>query len=36
MPKMDGYEATKHIRQYIKNLKVEQPIIIAVSGHLEE
>ena len=36
MPAMDGYQATEHIRQHIKNLGKEQPYIIGISGHVEE
>jgi len=36
MPKLDGYEATKYIREHINNIGKEQPYIIAISGHVEE
>ena len=36
MPRMDGYQATQLIRQYITETGAEQPTIIAVSGHVEE
>ena len=36
MPKMDGYEATQHIRKIITNAGMAQPYIVAVSGHVEE
>ena len=36
MPIMDGYEATSKIRSYISSLGINQPIIIAVTGHTEE
>lgn len=36
MPKLDGYEATKYIREHITNIGKEQPYIIAISGHVEE
>lgn len=36
MPKMDGYQATQLIREYITEIGMEQPYIIAVSGHVEE
>ena len=36
MPKMDGYQATKHIREFIDDIKMEQPVIVAISGHVEE
>ena len=35
MPFMDGYESTKRIRQYLFSQKIDQPIILAVTGHLE-
>ena len=35
MPFMDGYEATKQIRQHIKNGGAKQPIISAITGHTE-
>ena len=36
MPKMDGYQATTQIRQHIQDLNKEQPLIVAISGHVEE
>ena len=36
MPFMDGYEATGKIRQQLYNKGVDQPIIIAVTGHTED
>ena len=36
MPFMNGYETTGKIRQQLYNLGVDQPIIIAVTGHTEE
>lgn len=36
MPKMDGYEATKQIRKFISEIQMDQPIIVAISGHVEE
>ena len=36
MPKMDGYTATDLIRKFIKDTGLEQPYIIAISGHVEE
>lgn len=36
MPKMDGYEATRCIREFINDIKMEQPFIVAISGHVEE
>ena len=35
MPFMDGYESTERIRQQLYNMRVVQPIIIAVTGHTE-
>lgn len=35
MPFMDGYEATKLIRQYLFDQGLEQPIISATTGHIE-
>ena len=35
MPFMDGYEATKKIREFIDEQEVSQPIISAVTGHTE-
>ena len=35
MPFMDGYEATKQIRQLIKKGGAKQPIISAITGHTE-
>ena len=36
MPFMDGYEATGNIREYFYSKGVDQPIIIAVTGHTED
>lgn len=35
MPFMDGYEATSQIRLLIAQAGLRQPIISAVSGHIE-
>ena len=35
MPVMDGYEATTLIREYLLELNIKQPQIIAVTGHSE-
>ncbi len=35
MPIMDGYQATREIRQYIKEKNLFQPLIIAVTAHTE-
>jgi CheY-like chemotaxis protein len=36
MPVMDGCEATARIRLYLQELKVKQPMIVAVTGHSED
>ena len=36
MPIMDGYESTDLIRQFNKNHKIQQPKIIACTGHTEQ
>ena len=36
MPKMDGYTATALIRKFVSDSGLEQPYIIAISGHVEE
>ena len=35
MPVMDGYEATRSIREYLYSKDISQPIIIGVTGHVE-
>jgi CheY-like chemotaxis protein len=35
MPQMDGYESTHEIRSYLYSLNLDQPIIVAVTGHTE-
>ena len=35
MPVMDGYEATQKIREYLFKKDLHQPIITAVTGHIE-
>jgi len=36
MPKMDGYQATMQIREYVREIGVDQPTIVGISGHVEE
>jgi CheY-like chemotaxis protein len=36
MPGMDGFETTEQIRQYLYSKNAEQPIISAVTGHMEQ
>jgi two-component system, sensor histidine kinase and response regulator len=36
MPFMDGYDATRAIREYLYSMNIEQPIIIAVTGHVDD
>lgn len=36
MPVMDGYNATQQIRDYLYTKDLPQPIITAVTGHVEE
>ena len=36
MPIMDGYELTEEIRSYYRHIKVPQPMVVAVTGHVEE
>ena len=35
MPILDGYDATEQIRQFLFEMDIEQPIIVAVTGHTE-
>jgi CheY-like chemotaxis protein len=35
MPFMDGYESTEKIRQFLYEHNIDQPIILAVTGHTE-
>lgn len=35
MPIMDGYESCDKIRMYLKQKDLDQPIILAVTGHTE-
>jgi len=34
MPIMDGYQASDKIRAFVKNKKMQQPMIIACTGHV--
>ena len=36
MPEMDGFEATKQVREYLYEKNQPQPIISAVTGHVEQ
>jgi CheY-like chemotaxis protein len=36
MPFMDGYQATSLIRNYLFQKGLEQPIITAVTGHVDD
>ena len=36
MPRMDGYQATKEIRQFIAERGQAQPEIVALTGHSED
>jgi CheY-like chemotaxis protein len=36
MPFMDGYDATQAIRDYLHQKNIEQPIITAVTGHVDD
>ena len=36
MPFMDGYEATKRIREYLYSKRIRQPVISALTGHTEQ
>ena len=36
MPIMDGYTAVDKIRKFMKNANLEQPMIVACTGHTEE
>ena len=35
MPFLDGYESTVLIRQHLYDLGVSQPVVSAVTGHIE-
>ena len=36
MPRMDGYESSRRIREFCYENSIVQPIITAVTGHLEQ
>ena len=36
MPFVDGYEATSAIREYLHQQGLAQPIITAVTGHVDD
>lgn len=36
MPKMDGYQASLRVREYMEEIQMEQPFIVALTGHIEE
>ena len=36
MPILDGYEATKEIRNFLRQKGIIQPMIVACTGHTEE
>ena len=36
MPVMNGYEASKAIRSFVKNNHFMQPMIVACTGHTED
>ena len=36
MPIMDGYTASEKIRKFIKSQKIQQPMIVACTGHTED
>lgn len=35
MPFMDGYDASVAIREFLYSLDIDQPIIVALTGHTE-
>ena len=36
MPGMNGYEASKQIREFCDSENIEQPYIVAITGHTED
>jgi CheY-like chemotaxis protein len=36
MPIMDGYTAADKMRKFVKSVNLEQPMIVALTGHTEE
>lgn len=36
MPIMDGYTAADKIRKFVKSINLEQPMIVALTGHTDE
>lgn len=36
MPVMDGYTASEEIRNFYQEYQAPQPMIVAVTGHVEE
>ena len=36
MPVLDGCEASKQIRSFLFSKQIDQPLIIAVTGHIED
>lgn len=36
MPVMDGFEATEQIRNFYRMYSIPQPMVVAVTGHVEE
>ncbi len=36
MPVMDGYTSAKEMREFVVEQGIDHPIIVAVTGHVEE
>lgn len=36
MPRCDGYKATLRIREYIRDMNLQQPVIVACTGNVEQ